>query len=169
MINNIFVVDNFKPHINSLQSSLGYNPSHFPKIYKMIFVIQKSFLQGTPTLQFSLFIGSHTLHWKIPNGHFFLFFFARHFWIIIQIWKVFSKFIIGQKVYQLLYGCCCCCCEVASVVSDSVPPHRWQPTRLLCPWDSPGKKTGVGCHFLLQCMKVKSESEVTFTSIWAPN
>ena len=38
--------------------------------------------------------------------------------------------------------------------------HRWQPTRLPCPWDSPGKSTGVGCHFLLQCMKVKSESEV---------
>ena len=33
--------------------------------------------------------------------------------------------------------------------------------RLPCPWDSPGKNTGVGCHFLLQCMKVKSESEVT--------
>ena len=47
-----------------------------------------------------------------------------------------------------------------SVVSDSVQPHRWQPTRLLCPWDSPGKNTGVGCHCLLQCMKVKSESEV---------
>ena len=41
-----------------------------------------------------------------------------------------------------------------------VRPHRWQPTRLPHPWDSPGKKTGVGCHFLLQCMKVKSESEV---------
>ena len=40
-------------------------------------------------------------------------------------------------------------------------PHRRQPTRLLCPWDSPGKNPGVGCHFLLQCMKVKSESEVT--------
>ena len=39
-------------------------------------------------------------------------------------------------------------------------PHRWQPTRLHHPWDSPGKNTGVGCHFLLQCMKVKSESEV---------
>ena len=46
-------------------------------------------------------------------------------------------------------------------MSDSVQPHRWQPTRLPCPWDSPGKNTGVGCHFLLQCMKVKSESEVT--------
>ena len=39
-------------------------------------------------------------------------------------------------------------------------PHRRQPTRLPHPWDSPGKSTGVGCHFLLQCMKVKSESEV---------
>ena len=45
-------------------------------------------------------------------------------------------------------------------MSDSVRPHGWQPTRLRCPWDSPGKNTGVGCHFLLQCMKVKSESEV---------
>ena len=45
-------------------------------------------------------------------------------------------------------------------MSDSVQPHRWQPTRLRRPWDSPGKNTGVGCHFLLQCMKVKSESEV---------
>ena len=56
---------------------------------------------------------------------------------------------------------CCCCCQVASVVSDSVRPHRRQPTRLPCPWNSPGKNTGVGFHFLLQCMKVKSESEVT--------
>ena len=45
-------------------------------------------------------------------------------------------------------------------MSDSVRPHRQQPTRLPRPWDSPGKNTGVGCHFLLQCMKVKSESEV---------
>ena len=44
---------------------------------------------------------------------------------------------------------------------DSVRPQRRQPTRLPCPWDSPGKNTGVGCHFLLQCLKVKSESEVT--------
>ena len=45
-------------------------------------------------------------------------------------------------------------------MSDSVRPHRRKPTRLPCPWDSPGKNIGVGCHFLLQCMKVKSESEV---------
>ena len=49
---------------------------------------------------------------------------------------------------------------IASVVSDSVRPHRQQPTRPHRPWDSPGKNTGVGCHFILQCMKVKSESEV---------
>ena len=51
-----------------------------------------------------------------------------------------------------------------SAVSDSVRPQRLsdsvQPTRLRRPWDSPGKNTGVGCHFLLQRMKGKSESEV---------
>ena len=57
------------------------------------------------------------------------------------------------------------------VVSNSVWYHRWQPTRLLCPWDSPGKNTGVGCHFLLQSIKVKSEKWkwsrlVVFDSWW---
>ena len=55
--------------------------------------------------------------------------------------------------------------EVAAKSLQSCPtlcdPHRRQPTRLPRPWDSPGKNTGVGCHFLLQCMKVKNESEVT--------
>ena len=41
-------------------------------------------------------------------------------------------------------------------MSDSVRPHRRQPTRLPCPWDSPGKNTGMGCHCLLHCVKVKS-------------
>ena len=45
-------------------------------------------------------------------------------------------------------------------MSDSVRPHRWQPTRPTHLWDSPGRNTGVGCHFLLQCMKGKSEREV---------
>ena len=49
-------------------------------------------------------------------------------------------------------------------MSDSVRPHRRQPSRLHRPWDSPGKNTGVDCHFLLQCMKEKSESEVTQSS-----
>ena len=62
-----------------------------------------------------------------------------------------------DKVSPTLASCCCC---VASVVSDSVRPHRRKPTRLPRPWDSPDKNTEVGCHFLLQCMKVKSEREV---------
>ena len=49
-----------------------------------------------------------------------------------------------------------CCCSL----SNPVQLHRQQPTRLLYFWDSPGMNTGVGCHFLLQCMRVKSESEV---------
>ena len=44
----------------------------------------------------------------------------------------------------------CCCCQVASVLSNSQQPHGLKPTRLLCPWDFPGKSTGVGCHCLLQ-------------------
>ena len=54
-------------------------------------------------------------------------------------------------------------------MSDSVRSHRWQPTRLRRPWDSPGKNTGVGCHFLLQGMKVKSESEVAQSCLTLSN
>ena len=68
---------------------------------------------------------------------------------------------LDTEQQQTLNIFCCCGCQVASVVSNSVRPHGLQPTRLLCPWDSPGKNTGMGCHFLLQCMKMKSESEVT--------
>ena len=60
----------------------------------------------------------------------------------------------------------CCCCWVASVVSDSVRPHRRQPTSLPRLWDSPGKNTGVGCHFLLQCRKVKSEKSEKSGKKW---
>ena len=62
-----------------------------------------------------------------------------------------------------------CYFSVASVTSYSVRPQRRQPTRLCRPWDSPGKNTGVGCHFL-QCMKVKSESEVAQSclTLWDP-
>ena len=70
-----------------------------------------------------------------------------------------EKFIIRNWFCDYV-GCCCCCC-ITSVVSDYVRPHRPKPTRLPCPWDSSGKNTGVGCHFLLQCMKVKSEREFT--------
>ena len=59
------------------------------------------------------------------------------------------------------FGKCSAAAAAAAKSLQSCPrPHRWQPTRLPSPWDSPGKNTGVDCHFLLQCMKVKSESEV---------
>ena len=64
--------------------------------------------------------------------------------IMARIWG-------GAATAKSLQSCLTLC--------DSV--RLQQPTRLLCPWDSPGKNTGVGCHFLLQCMKVRSESEVT--------
>ena len=57
-------------------------------------------------------------------------------------------------------GAAAAAATVASVMFNSVQLHGWQPTRLHCPWDSPGKNTGVCCHFFFQCMKVKSESEV---------
>ena len=90
-----------------------------------------------------------------------LFFF---YWVIGDLQHV--NFCCTAK--WLSYLCCCCCC-VASVVSNSVRPHRWQPTRLRRPWDSPGKNTGVGCHFLLQCMKVKSEREVAQSCLTLSN
>ena len=71
-----------------------------------------------------------------------------------------NKSLLSYLLWPKYYTKGCCCCEVAPVVSDSVRPHRWQPTKPRCPWDSPGRNTRVGCHFLLQCMKVKSESEV---------
>ena len=60
---------------------------------------------------------------------------------VFSLWYILASFVVDC--------CCCCCCQVASVVSDSVRPHRRQPTRLRRPWDSPSKNTGVGCHLLL--------------------
>ena len=71
--------------------------------------------------------------------------------IIITDFEAVGRHSTGRGVRR---SCCCCCC-VASVVSDSVRPHRQQPTRLPHPWDSPGKNAGVVCHFFLQCMKGK--------------
>ena len=74
-----------------------------------------------------------------------------------------SKDPAKQNAAGLRAGPCghCCCCCITSVVSDSVRPHRRQPTRLPRPWHSPGKNAGVGCHFLLECMRIRSESEVS--------
>ena len=65
------------------------------------------------------------------------------------------------KVMSLLFNMLSAAAAAASLqLCPTLQPHRQQPPRLLCPWDSPGKNTGMGCHFHLQCMKVKSESEV---------
>ena len=90
----------------------------------------------------------------------------KSLWMVTAAMKLKDSCSLEEKLWQA-----CCCCWVASVVSDSVQPHRRQPTRLPRPWDSPSKNTGVGCHFLLQCMKVKSESEVaqscpTLATLW---
>ena len=71
--------------------------------------------------------------------------------IVLSLMPVNCKTLMNEFIVWIQGGCCCC---IASVVSDSVRPHRRQPTRLPRPWDSPGKNTGVGCHFLLH------ESEV---------
>ena len=107
-----------------------------------------------------------------------------HFWtdfgtfslLCNQKWGLAAHFSKADKEARLVEGKVCfildasnrgmggCCCWVASVVSDSVRPHRWKSTRLPRPWDSPGKNTGVGCHFLLHAwkwkVKVKSLSRV---------
>ena len=84
--------------------------------------------------------------------------------VISCMGKSFVNRILNHSIKAIIPNnysqCFCCCCQVASVMSNSVWPHRWQPTRLPRPWDSQGKNTGVGCHCLLQCMNVKSESEV---------
>ena len=67
------------------------------------------------------------------------------------------------KVMFLLFNILSAAAAAAKSLQScpTLRPHRRQPTRLPHPWDSPGKKTGLGCYFLLQCMKVKSECEVT--------
>ena len=81
-------------------------------------------------------------------------------------------FVLKQMNDYILikFSTTCCCRQVAPVVSDSERPHRPQPTRLCPPWDSPGTNTRVGCHCLLQCMKVKCEREVAQSclTLWDP-
>jgi len=86
--------------------------------------------------------------------------------------SVYNYFIVSFVLNALIQLCGCwlsCCCRVTSVVSESVWPHRLQPARFPHPWGSPGKNTGVGCHFLLQCRKVKRESEVAQSCLTLSN
>ena len=101
--------------------------------------------------------------------------------LYLQLCPFFLKILLAIQDllwFHIYFRIICCRCEkcheyfdrnytaaaVAAAKSlqscPTVLPHRRQPARLPRPWDSPGKSTGVGCHFLLQCMKVKSESEV---------
>ena len=74
---------------------------------------------------------------------------------------VLGRCILHSYAFYINMCCCCCCCCCWVLQSClTVQPHRRQPIRLRCAWDSSGVNTRVGCHFLLQCMKVKSESEV---------
>ena len=88
-------------------------------------------------------------------------------WFIFSQWKIRLPLLLLNSVWCLSKTAAAAAAAAKSLqlVSDSVRPHRWQPTRLRRPWDSPGKNTGVGCHFLLQCIKVKSESEVAQTCL----
>ena len=75
------------------------------------------------------------------------------------LWLERSK---GSPCITFIQHCTVCPAAAAKSLQScpTVWPHRWQPPRLPHPWDSPGKNTGVGCHFLLQCMKVKLLSHV---------
>ena len=73
-----------------------------------------------------------------------------------SLFTVLCSFLLYSKVIQIDILLLLSCFSRVRLCAT----HRWRPTRLLRPWDSSGKNTGVGCHFLLQCMKVKSESEV---------
>ena len=106
-------------------------------------------MQGFFNIRKSINVTHHINKWKNKS----------HMIISIDAEEAFDKiqhpFMIKTLQKAGIEGTCCCCGS-ASVVSGSMR----QPTRPPHPWDSPGKNTGVGCHFLLQCMKVKSESEV---------
>ena len=72
-------------------------------------------------------------------------------YIHVLIWGVLKKEWPEKWDYTYFFLCCLCCCCIASVVSYSVRLHGLQPTRLLHPWDLPGKSTGEGCCCLLHC------------------
>ena len=105
------------------------------------------------------------LDWEVVNSH-------QTFFLNILFDSKSSQTINQDSDFYVLVSlghmdnCMDVCVFAAAAAAKSLQscptlwPHRWQPTRLPRPWDSPGKNTGVGCHFLLQCMKVKSESEV---------
>ena len=100
-------------------------------------------------------------HWLILIFHLFL----GHRFLFLLVGLLCLFFVLHLFIYLcwsiIALQCCVGFCHTTSWISYIyMYTHRRQPTRLPRPWGSPGKNTGVGCHFLLQCMKVKSESEV---------
>ena len=92
----------------------------------------------------------------------------RKLYFILQIlYLKTTTSVVVVNLTRKLYGAPAAVAAAAKSLQlcPTVQPHRQQPTRLPCPWDSPGKNTGVGCHFLLQCMKVKSEREVAHSCL----
>ena len=79
----------------------------------------------------------------------------------VKVYVSLERFFIWVKDNTAAAAAAAAAKSLQSCPSKSVWPHRRRPIMLPHPWNSPGKNTGVGCHFLLQCMKVKSESEVT--------
>ena len=77
-----------------------------------------------------------------------------------QISNLFSRFLKFSQIYMEIVEGRQLAAAAKSLQSCPTLCDPTEPTRLRCPWDSPGKNTGVGCHILLQCMKVKRESEV---------
>ena len=98
------------------------------------------------------------------------------FHIYVCVFVYMNEYIYEHIFFQILFLCwllwsteysvlCYTVYTVAAAAKSlqscpTLQPQKWQPPRLPRPWDSPGKNAGVGCHFLLQCIKVKSESEV---------
>ena len=127
---------------------LGIKLPHDPAIPLLVIYHEKTIIvKDTCTSTFIAALFTIAMTWKQPKCP------STDEWI--KLWYI----------YTMEYSA-----AAAAAKSDSVQPHRQQPTRLLCPWDSPGKNTEVGCHLLLQCMKVKSEREVAQScpTLWDP-
>ena len=95
------------------------------------------------------------------------FFFSLHPKFVASLWKVSFAFVkpfrIAPRSSFACVECVCVCVLRCSVMSDSLQSHGLCPTRLLYPWDFPGKNTGMGCHFLLQGIFPTQESNL---SLW---
>ena len=94
----------------------------------------------------------------------FIHYLTNIYWVITLCHVLFCALEYGREKNKYFCSCSAYSLLLTAKSLQSCPtlrPHGRQPTRLPCPWDSQGKRTGVGCHFLLQCMKVRSESEVS--------